>query len=26
MEEPQRKADVWQAMRRLMARWKESNE
>ncbi len=26
MEEPQRKADAWQAMRRLMARWKESNE
>jgi hypothetical protein len=26
MEEPQRKADVWQAMRRLMARWKASNE
>ncbi|MDO7897351.1 energy transducer TonB [Pseudomonas citrulli] len=26
METPQRKADVWQAMRRLMARWKESNE
>ncbi|MCW8275746.1 energy transducer TonB [Pseudomonas sp. PCH199] len=26
MEEPQRKAEVWQAMRRLMARWKESNE
>ncbi|NUT76343.1 energy transducer TonB [Pseudomonas sp. C1C7] len=26
MEEPRRKADVWQAMRRLMARWKESNE
>lgn len=26
MEEPQRKAAVWQAMRRLMARWKESNE
>ncbi len=26
MEEPQRKADVWQAMRRLMARWNESNE
>jgi hypothetical protein len=26
MEEPQRKAGVWQAMRRLMARWKESNE
>ena len=26
MEEPQRKADVWQAMRRLMARWKESND
>ncbi|PRA52953.1 MULTISPECIES: energy transducer TonB [Pseudomonas] len=26
MEEPQRKADVWQAMRRLMARWKEPNE
>jgi len=26
MEEPQRKADVWQAMRRLMARWKESHE
>lgn len=22
MDEPQRKADVWQAMRRLMARWK----
>ncbi|KAF1024472.1 MAG: hypothetical protein GAK37_03109 [Pseudomonas sp.] len=26
MEEPQRKADVWQAMRRLMARWKSTNE
>lgn len=26
MEEPQRKAAVWQAMRRLMARWKEANE
>ncbi|MBV4477202.1 MULTISPECIES: energy transducer TonB [Pseudomonas] len=26
MEEPRRKAAVWQAMRRLMARWKESNE
>ncbi|MGE8067615.1 energy transducer TonB [Pseudomonas sp. NPDC089569] len=26
MEEPQRKAAVWQAMRRLMARWKETNE
>jgi hypothetical protein len=26
MEEPQRKADVWHAMRRLMARWKESHE
>ncbi len=26
MDEPQRKADVWQAMRRLMARWKESND
>jgi hypothetical protein len=26
MEEPQRKAAVWQAMRRLMARWNESNE
>ena len=26
MEEPQRKADVWQAMRRLMARWKETDE
>ncbi|MFJ4196395.1 energy transducer TonB [Pseudomonas sp. NPDC089534] len=26
MEEPQRKGAVWQAMRRLMARWKESNE
>lgn len=26
MEEPQRKAEVWQAMRRLMARWKETNE
>jgi hypothetical protein len=26
MDEPQRKADVWQAMRRLMARWKTSNE
>ncbi|MFK7604951.1 MULTISPECIES: energy transducer TonB [unclassified Pseudomonas] len=26
MEEPHRKADVWQAMRRLMARWKPSNE
>ena len=26
MEEPQRKADVWQAMRRLMARWKSNDE
>ncbi|KAF1010303.1 MAG: hypothetical protein GAK32_01583 [Pseudomonas fluorescens] len=26
MEEPQRKADVWQAMRRLMARWKNTDE
>ncbi len=26
MDEPQRKADVWKAMRRLMARWKPSNE
>ncbi len=26
MEEPQRKAAVWQAMRRLMARWKQSDE
>ncbi|NVZ81612.1 energy transducer TonB [Pseudomonas yamanorum] len=26
MEEPQRKADVWQAMRRLMARWKSTDE
>jgi len=26
MEEPQRKADVWQAMRRLMARWKSIDE
>lgn len=26
MDEPQRKADVWQAMRRLMARWKTPNE
>ncbi|NWA05284.1 energy transducer TonB [Pseudomonas gingeri] len=26
MEEPQRKADVWQAMRRLMARWKSVDE
>lgn len=26
MDEPQRKADVWQAMRRLMARWKPSDE
>jgi len=26
MDEPQRKADVWKAMRRLMARWKTSNE
>ena len=26
MEEPQRKADVWQAMRRLMARWKTIDE
>ena len=26
MEEPQRKADVWQAMRRLMARWKPTDE
>jgi len=22
MDEPQRKADVWKAMRQLMARWK----
>ncbi|RMQ45568.1 hypothetical protein ALQ04_03700 [Pseudomonas cichorii] len=26
MDEPQRKADVWQAMRRLMARWKSIDE
>jgi hypothetical protein len=26
MDEPQRKADVWQAMRRLMARWKTIDE
>lgn len=26
MDEPPRKADVWKAMRRLMARWKPSNE
>ncbi|WP_338526310.1 energy transducer TonB [Pseudomonas batumici] len=26
MDEPQRKADVWQAMRRLMARWKPNDE
>lgn len=26
MDEPQRKADVWKAMRRLMARWKPSDE
>lgn len=26
MDEPQRKADVWQAMRRLMARWKSNDE
>ena len=26
MDEPQRKADVWQAMRRLMARWKQNDE
>lgn len=26
MDEPQRKAHVWQAMRRLMARWKPSDE
>ncbi|WP_248806695.1 energy transducer TonB [Pseudomonas sp. MWU13-2100] len=26
MDEPQRKADVWQAMRRLMARWKSDDE
>jgi hypothetical protein len=26
MDEPQRKADVWKAMRRLMARWKSVNE
>ncbi|WP_017904393.1 hypothetical protein [Pseudomonas asplenii] len=26
MDEPQRKADVWQAMRRLMARWKHNDE
>ena len=26
MDEPQRKADVWHAMRRMMARWKSTNE
>ena len=26
MDEPQRKAHVWQAMRRLMARWKHNDE
>lgn len=26
IDEPQRKADVWKAMRRLMARWKPSDE
>jgi hypothetical protein len=26
MDEPQRKADVWKAMRRLMPRWKNVNE
>jgi len=26
MDEPQRKADVWRAMRKLMARWKSVNE
>jgi hypothetical protein len=26
MEEPARKASVWQAMRRLMARWKQADE
>ncbi|MGE8409927.1 MAG: energy transducer TonB [Pseudomonas sp.] len=26
MDEPPRKADVWKAMRQLMARWKPSNE
>lgn len=26
MEEPQRKAEIWQAMRRLMARWKSKDE
>ena len=26
MDEPQRKAHVWQAMRRLMARWKQNDE
>ncbi len=26
MDEPERKAHVWQAMRRLMARWKPTNE
>lgn len=26
MDEPQRKADVWKAMRRLMARWKNVDE
>ncbi len=26
MDEPQRKADVWKAMRQLMARWKSNNE
>ena len=26
MDEPQRKADVWHAMRRMMARWKSTHE
>lgn len=26
MEEPHRKADVWQAMRKLLARWKQNDE
>ncbi|MCF5823782.1 energy transducer TonB, partial [Pseudomonas syringae] len=26
MDEPQRKADVWKAMRRLMTRWKSIDE
>lgn len=26
MDEPQRKADVWRAMRQLMGRWKSTNE